>query len=64
MTDKTTVPAWAVMSLMGSKARNLLQSQVRDDISNSTFPFATLRELTISGATLRVLRITLSGFPE
>ena len=52
---------WAVMSLMGPRARDLLQPLVGEDISNSTFAFATMRELAISGAMLRVLRVSYVG---
>jgi sarcosine dehydrogenase len=53
--------AWAVMSLMGPNARDLLQPLVRDDLSNSAFPFATMRELAISGALIRALRVSYVG---
>jgi 4-methylaminobutanoate oxidase (formaldehyde-forming) len=46
---------------MGPRARDLLQTLVRDDISNSAFAFATLQELSISGATLRALRVSYVG---
>jgi sarcosine dehydrogenase len=52
---------WAVMSLMGPRARDLLQPMVREDISNSAFAFATMRELAISGAMSRVLRVSYVG---
>ena len=57
--DVTTV--WSVLSLMGPKSRDLLQALVRDDLSNQAFPFASMRELTISGATLRALRVSYVG---
>jgi len=53
--------AWAVISLMGPRARELLQSLVNDDLSNSKFPFATMRELAISGALLKALRVSYIG---
>ncbi len=53
--------SWAVMSLMGPRARDVLQSLVREDISESAFAFATLQELAISGAILRALRVSYVG---
>ena len=57
--DVTT--AWGVLSLMGPKSRELLQGLVRDDLSNENFPFATMRELAISGAIVRALRVSYVG---
>jgi len=53
--------SWAVMSLMGPRARDVLQSLVREDISNSAFAFASMQELAISGAILRALRVSYVG---
>jgi 4-methylaminobutanoate oxidase (formaldehyde-forming) len=53
--------AWAVLSLMGPKSREVLQALVRDDLSNPVFPFAGMRELAVSGATLRALRVSYVG---
>jgi 4-methylaminobutanoate oxidase (formaldehyde-forming) len=53
--------AYAVLSLMGPKARDVLQAVTRDDVSNVAFPFATCREITIAGASVRALRITYVG---
>ncbi|UCH41050.1 MAG: FAD-dependent oxidoreductase [Gammaproteobacteria bacterium] len=57
--DVTT--AWAVLSLMGPKSRDVLQALVRDDLSNQVSPFATMRELAVSGAKLRALRVSYVG---
>lgn len=57
--DVTT--AWAVLSLMGPKAREVLQPLVRDDISNAAFPFGRMRELAICGAMVRALRVSYVG---
>ena len=53
--------AWAVLSVMGPKARDVLQSLVRDDISDAAFAFATMRELAINGAVMRALRVSYVG---
>ncbi len=53
--------AWAVLSLMGPRTRDLLQSLVEDDLSNEAFAFATMREIQICGATIRALRVSYVG---
>jgi 4-methylaminobutanoate oxidase (formaldehyde-forming) len=53
--------AYAVIALMGPRARELLQRLTRDDLSNAAFPFGTLRELHIAGAPVLALRITYVG---
>jgi sarcosine dehydrogenase len=53
--------AYSVLSLMGPKARDVLQAVTRDDVSNAAFPFATCREITVAGTTVRALRITYVG---
>jgi 4-methylaminobutanoate oxidase (formaldehyde-forming) len=52
---------YAVLSLMGPKSRAVLQAVTRDDVSNAAFPFATCREITISGTVVRALRLTYVG---
>ncbi len=52
---------WAVLSLMGPSARDVLQKVVRTDISNTAFPFATMQELDISGIHVRALRVSYVG---
>ena len=53
--------AWAVLSLMGPNARDVLQKVVCTDISNAAFPFATMQELDISGIHVRALRVSYVG---
>jgi 4-methylaminobutanoate oxidase (formaldehyde-forming) len=53
--------AYAVLALMGPRARDILTEVTRDDVSNAAFPFATARELTICGARVRALRVTYVG---
>ncbi|TNE34640.1 MAG: FAD-dependent oxidoreductase [Alphaproteobacteria bacterium] len=52
---------YAVLSLMGPKARDILSAVTGDDVSNAAFPFATVQEVDIAGVTLRALRITYMG---
>ncbi|MDH3760776.1 MAG: FAD-dependent oxidoreductase [Gammaproteobacteria bacterium] len=53
--------AWAVLSLMGPRARAVLQALVNADLGNENFAFATMRELAISGAIVRALRVSYVG---
>jgi 4-methylaminobutanoate oxidase (formaldehyde-forming) len=53
--------AWSVLSLMGPKSRDILQSITDADISNAAFPFATMKSIGIAGATVNALRITYVG---
>jgi sarcosine dehydrogenase len=53
--------AFATLALMGPRARAVLQAVTRQDVSNEAFPFASCRDLTIAGATVRALRVTYVG---
>jgi 4-methylaminobutanoate oxidase (formaldehyde-forming) len=53
--------AFATLALMGPRARDVLQTLTRDEISNSAFPFGTIRHLNIAGAPVRALRVTYVG---
>jgi 4-methylaminobutanoate oxidase (formaldehyde-forming) len=53
--------AWAVLSLMGPKSRQVLQSVQRENLAAESFAFATMRELSIAGATVRALRVSYVG---
>ena len=49
------------LALMGPSARVVLAATTRDDVSNAAFPFGACREITITGVTLRALRLTYVG---
>jgi 4-methylaminobutanoate oxidase (formaldehyde-forming) len=53
--------AFAVLALMGPRARDVLQAASGADLANAAFPFATWRELMIAGAPVRALRVTYVG---
>jgi 4-methylaminobutanoate oxidase (formaldehyde-forming) len=53
--------AYATLSLMGPKARDLLSTVTRAELSNEAFPFGTWRPITIGGALIWALRITYVG---
>ena len=50
-----------VLSLMGPKSRQLLQSLTPDDVSDTAFPFATSRVIEVGLALVRASRITYVG---
>ena len=50
-----------VLSLMGPRARELLQSLTPDDVSDRAFPFATSRVIELGYALVRASRITFVG---
>ena len=51
----------AVLSLMGPKARDILEQVTRDDISNEGFKFGTLKTIGIAGCPVLALRVTYVG---
>ncbi len=53
--------AYAVLSLMGPKARDILQAVTRTDVSNAAFPFGTAQTIGIAGCPVRALRVTYVG---
>ncbi len=53
--------AMGVLSLMGPRARELLQSVTPDDVSDRAFPFATSRVIELGYALVRASRITFVG---
>jgi 4-methylaminobutanoate oxidase (formaldehyde-forming) len=53
--------AWAVLGVMGPRARALLQRMTDRDLSSPAFPFATMQEIPIGHAMARALRITYVG---
>jgi glycine cleavage system aminomethyltransferase T/glycine/D-amino acid oxidase-like deaminating enzyme len=53
--------AVAVISVMGPRSREFLQSICPDDLSNQAFPFATSQEIELAYARVRASRITYVG---
>ncbi len=51
----------SVLSLMGPKAREILQAVTRADVSNAAFPFGTAQTIGIAGCPVRALRVTYVG---
>jgi 4-methylaminobutanoate oxidase (formaldehyde-forming) len=52
---------YAVFSLMGPRARDLLASLTRENVSNAEFPFGRVRRLSVAGAPVLALRVTYVG---
>ncbi len=52
---------FGTLSLMGPKARDVLQAVTATDCSNAAFPFANARILSIAGHEVRALRVTYVG---
>lgn len=59
LTDTTS--ALGVISIMGPRARDLLQSLTPADLSHAAFPFAHSREIELGYAMVRASRITFVG---
>src|ERR1700691_2024429 len=53
--------AMGVLSIMGPRARDFLQSLTPDDMSGAAFPFGTSREIELGLARVRASRITYVG---
>ena len=53
--------AYAVLSLMGPRARDILSAVTRDDVSNEGFKFGTARTIGIAGCPVNALRVTYVG---
>lgn len=52
---------YAVIGIWGPRARNVLAAVTDDDVSDTTLPFATAREIAIGGAGVLAQRITFVG---
>ncbi|MEH6626895.1 MAG: FAD-dependent oxidoreductase [Motiliproteus sp.] len=59
ITDLTS--AYAVISVMGPRARDTLSKLTQTDLSNEAFPFATSKEIDLHYAIVRASRITYVG---
>lgn len=53
--------AWSVLAVMGPKAPALLQSLSRSDLSETTHPQATVREIDLGYATVLANRMSYAG---
>jgi sarcosine dehydrogenase len=53
--------AYATLSLMGPKARDVLQRATKGEVSNTALPFGHVREISVAGHKLWALRVTYVG---
>jgi 4-methylaminobutanoate oxidase (formaldehyde-forming) len=53
--------AYAVLSVMGPRSREVLQGLTGHDLSNAGFPFGRVKRVTIAGAPMLALRVTYVG---
>jgi sarcosine dehydrogenase len=51
----------AVLSVMGPRSRDVIQSLTEHDMSNAAFPFGRLRRIEVAGAPVIALRVTYVG---
>ncbi len=52
---------YGTLSLMGPRARDILQAVTSGDVSAQAFPFASMRTISIAGHAVRALRVTYVG---
>jgi glycine cleavage system T protein len=52
---------FGTLSLMGPRARSVLEAVTDADVSNAAFPFGHVLEIDIAGHTVRALRVTYVG---
>jgi glycine cleavage system aminomethyltransferase T/glycine/D-amino acid oxidase-like deaminating enzyme len=53
--------AWTTIGLWGPRARDILASITRDDVSNEGFPFSTWRNIDVGGMEVLASRISYVG---
>lgn len=53
--------AYAVVNLVGPRARDVLQAVTLDDLSNAGFPYLTVRDIEIGHARVRAARVGYVG---
>jgi 4-methylaminobutanoate oxidase (formaldehyde-forming) len=51
----------AVLSVMGPRSRDVLQTLTEHDLSNAAFPFGRIERITLAGAPMLALRVTYVG---
>lgn len=60
-TLKDVTDEWSVLVLMGPNSRSILERLTEDDVSNTGFPFGTVRTIVVAGRAVRAMRITYVG---
>ncbi len=59
VTDVTS--GWAVINLVGPRARDVLSASSYDDVSNAALPYLTMRRIEVGLATVRAARLGYVG---
>ena len=59
LADQTS--AWTTLGLWGPRARDILGSVTRDDVSDAAFPYLTARAITVGSVPVYALRVTYVG---
>ena len=54
-------PAWAVLSVQGPRARDILEAATRDDVGGAGFPPRSWKRIEIAGAPVTAIRISYVG---
>jgi 4-methylaminobutanoate oxidase (formaldehyde-forming) len=52
---------WACFALWGPRARDIISPLTPDDVGDDTFPYMTMRDITIGDVPVRALRVTFVG---
>ena len=58
---RDVTPAYAVINLVGPKARRVLQETTDDDVSNEAFPYLAVRDIEIGLGRVRAARVGYVG---
>jgi len=53
--------AWATLSLMGPRARDVLRRAADADLGNAAFPYGSAREIAVAGVAVRAIRVSYAG---
>ncbi len=53
--------AYAVLSVMGPRSREVLQALTEHDLANAAFPFGRVKRIALAGTPLLALRVTYVG---
>jgi len=53
--------AWATLSLMGPRARDVLGRSTTADLGNVAFPYGSVRDIDVAGVGVRAIRVSYVG---
>ena len=61
VTMREVTNAWAVLNVVGPRARDVLQPLTDDDLSSAAFPYLSVREIELGFARVRAARVGYIG---